>query len=120
MWSVSAALLLSTISVCLCQLEPQHQYNSTTTENEFQNETICDIERCRISTGHTQFRNEHTLDNYLKSSSVIYGLLAYIDDLELNHLCRNHMQSLYESIHRKEIWAMKSKLNRTYCVTQLS
>lgn len=113
MWPLSAALLLSSISVCFCQLEQQHRYNTTAEQLEFQNETTCNIERCRISPAQTQFRNEHTLDNYLKSSSVIYGLLAHIDDLELNHLCRNHMQSLYESIHKKEIWAMKSKLNRT-------
>lgn len=50
------------------------------------------------------------LDAYLKSSSILYGLiLTAIDTDGLNERCKGEMKHLYKAIQHKDVWAMKGK-----------
>lgn len=49
------------------------------------------------------------VDSFLRSSSVLYGLIGQSTPTDVNQQCYNHLQSVYEGIHKRDIWAMKSK-----------
>lgn len=59
-----------------------------------------------------EFRNHYsaTVDAFLGSASVLYGLLGQSSPVQVSTVqCHNHLMAMYEGIHRRDVWAMKSK-----------
>lgn len=94
-------------------LHHQPQYNLT--DYRQNDTTTCDLASCIRMIGaddDTPIRTESyssSVDSYLMTSSIIYGVLLHAPDTELNHLCRSELETLQQAIGHKDIWAMKSK-----------
>lgn len=49
------------------------------------------------------------INERLKYSSIIYGLLLTASENQLNQKCYNELMQIFSGINKKEVWAMKSE-----------
>lgn len=106
--------------------------NSTNSENHTSSVIQCsnstndgEHEECILRDHHVvivkkmdSFLNEpssiySSYNEHLKHTSLLYGIALLAQENELNQKCYNEIMQIYDGINRKEIWAMKSKLQHT-------
>lgn len=66
---------------------------------------------------HDDLRSHYsaTVDTFLGSASVLYGLLGQSQPVKSSAQCHNQLMAIYEGIHRRDVWAMKSKKLSIWC-----
>lgn len=69
-----------------------------------------------LTTGHSTYRRDSVAswfsvgsDTFLSSSSVLYGLSAQSSPDQVSRTCHDQLQTIFDGIHRRDVWAMKSK-----------